>query len=371
MSNIFYSYLEGAEREEAITSAEIDLTLSKLRMMCETVDIQLEANIKDAEYKVLKESGTYEDLQYLIEKANAEATEKKQGIISKIWEVIKSIFNGIVTSLKSAFGKTDLPKTVDTDETDVEKHNALNKVWGHVQKVIQYLKDHKSVSIAALGAAITAIGSTIYVFTKKKSGKTIKTPIETVKGWVNNLTSKCSDVISGIGPNAGEGDDHGGNQILQKLGNALSSWKNSLISLVSNGAQAASSGVQKVADSINTKMTNLGSNNGEQQQDVNNKNKRRRRKRQIVQAQHRQDQSTQQQTTNESVEYEWVYEGEEGFEDGIDEEFITVEEGVMIGGVQITKDSIISDDDFEMVEESVTEEDEAEFEALAVELASL
>lgn len=356
MSNVFYSYLEGEERDCVIEQAETDLKLSKLRSMYEMVEMQLENNIKEAELKVFKESGTYDDLEYLIEEANAEATEKKQGIVKQIWEVIKSIFGGIKTSIEKLFSRNDLPQTIDTDQTDVEKHNMLNKVWRHVQNLIKFIQNHKAVSLAVVGSAVAAVLAAVNVFRKKKSGQVVKTPIETVKGWMTNISTKATEIFNNMKPTGDQsGDDNGSGSALQQLGNALNGWKNSIQSRINAVSQSVKNGVTNVKNSV--------SNGSQDATDATNtkQNKRRRRKQNNATDANAAGQQTQ--TANESVEDEWVYEGEEGFEDGYDEEVVTVSEGTVIGGISITEDMML-DDDTEIVDESAYEEYEHEIEDL-------
>ena len=84
MSDIFKSYLSEDERAVAIEESTYEIQMAKLNAMYEMVDKNLELNMLEAEAKVLTESGTYDDLDYLYEEANAEAVEKKKGIIGKI-----------------------------------------------------------------------------------------------------------------------------------------------------------------------------------------------------------------------------------------------------------------------------------------------
>ncbi|MBQ5524446.1 MAG: hypothetical protein IIT93_02880, partial [Paludibacteraceae bacterium] len=68
MSNTLYldETLTGFEREIAIESAKMDISMQKLDALYEAVDANLQANYKEAELKVYTESGTYDDLAMLV-----------------------------------------------------------------------------------------------------------------------------------------------------------------------------------------------------------------------------------------------------------------------------------------------------------------
>ena len=57
----------------------------KISFMIESLDNQLKINMLEAQYKVVTESGTKEDFEYLYMEAKEEKKEKK-----------KSIFDGII-----------------------------------------------------------------------------------------------------------------------------------------------------------------------------------------------------------------------------------------------------------------------------------
>ena len=76
-TDIYNGYLTGFERELAIEDAEIDNTFSRFDTMWEMVNLEYEQNIRDAELKVFKENGTYDDLLYLYQEAENAAAEKK------------------------------------------------------------------------------------------------------------------------------------------------------------------------------------------------------------------------------------------------------------------------------------------------------
>jgi hypothetical protein len=136
-TTIYNSYLTGNERTEAIEEAEIENQFSKLNLMLEMVNMRLEQNIKDAELKVFRESGTYDDLQYLCEEAENQAAEQKQNIFQKIIGVILRIFNSIGEGIKKLFNIQGNPEDeIEIDKNIVENHNAIVNGWDNVKSGI-------------------------------------------------------------------------------------------------------------------------------------------------------------------------------------------------------------------------------------------
>lgn len=137
-TDIYNGYLTGFERELAIEDAEIDNTFSRFDTMWEMVNLEYEQNIRDAELKVFKENGTYDDLLYLYQEAENAATEKKQGILSKILSFIANIFNtigGWFDKISSA----PVPPDAEQPEVLVTSAKALNEKTGVVGKVLSFI----------------------------------------------------------------------------------------------------------------------------------------------------------------------------------------------------------------------------------------
>lgn len=137
-TDIYNGYLTGFERELAIEDAEIDNTFSRLDTMWEMVNLEYEQNIRDAELKVFKENGTYDDLLYLYQEAENAAAEKKQGILSKILSFIADIFNTIGGWFDKISG-APVPPDAEQPEVLVTSAKALNEKTGVVGKVLSFI----------------------------------------------------------------------------------------------------------------------------------------------------------------------------------------------------------------------------------------
>ena len=228
MSDIFKSYLSEEERAIAIEESTYEIQMAKLNAMYEMVDKNLELNMLEAEAKVLTESGTYDDLDYLYEEANKEAAEKKEGIISKIIGVVKQIWQAITNTITNFFSKNkDVEDEVEVDENDEKRMNALNGVWGKIKQLLNFVRNNGgkiAIGVAALGAVVLG-GFELF----GKEGKKIKKPSSVVKGWIQSIKSKAGEVTSALSSASGDGEEQKkALNILSTVGNKLKKWVTSL-----------------------------------------------------------------------------------------------------------------------------------------------
>ena len=228
MSDIFKSYLSDEERADAIEESIYEIQMAKLNAMYEMVDKNLELNMLEAEAKVLTESGTYDDLDYLYEEANKEAAEKKEGIISKIIGAVKQIWQAITNTITNFFSKNkDAEDEAEVDENDEKRMNALNTVWGKIKQLLNFVRNNGgkiAIGVAALGGVILA-GFELF----GKEGKKIKKPSSVVKGWIQSIKSKAGEVTSALSSANGDGEEQKkALNILSTVGNKLKKWVTSL-----------------------------------------------------------------------------------------------------------------------------------------------
>ena len=263
MSDIFKSYLSEDERDIAIEESTYKIQMAKLNAMYEMVDKNLELNMLEAEAKVLTESGTYDDLDYLYEEANAEAAKKKEGIIAKIVGVVKTIWEKITSAITNLLSKCGIIKDeVEVDANDEKRMNALNAIWGKVKQVLNFVRNNGgkiAVSIAVLGTGIIA-GLELF----GKEGGKVKKPSSVVKGWVQNIKSKAGEVTSALSSAGGDGDEKKkGLEILSEVGEKLKSWIDSLTSKLTGAISSAKEAITGKSDTNGEK--NDGVNPGDKE----------------------------------------------------------------------------------------------------------
>jgi len=139
-ANVYNGYLTGIDRELALEDAEIENMSSRIDTMWKMVNLEYEQNIRDAELKVFRENGTYDDLLYLYQEAENEASEKKQGLISKLFDFIASIFKTIGGWFTQLFGengekKPTPPPEAEQPEVIVTVVNGYTKAKNFIQKL--------------------------------------------------------------------------------------------------------------------------------------------------------------------------------------------------------------------------------------------
>lgn len=238
--SIYNAYLTGEERELAVQEAVINNEYAKYCTLFEMVCLQQEQMERDAELKVFSESGTYDDLAYLIEAAAEEVAEKKDGIIKKIIGAIKSLINTVINKVKSFFGKgLDDNAEIEVPKDAVEKHGLIAKAKSEISAGVANVKSGKYgeaagnfakgvLPILGIGAGATAAAVGAGVLIKKK--------VSEVKQMQQEESDQCSLLKTAI------------DAIESKLG-VIKDFKI---------VQSALTEIKKVVDFINTNINNFG-----------------------------------------------------------------------------------------------------------------
>ena len=185
MSRIYNAYLEGEDRDFAIMEAESNMIFNKLFAMLEMVDMRLELNKEAAEYKVLKESGTYEDLQYLYTEAENEANQEKQGIIQTIINAVKSVISAISNGIKNFFGKHKNDNPNEMIEVDGEAWDKTSKIQSAWNKISAAFSDPKN-ALKLIAEGVALIGGLTFV-----GNKVVK---KVKRSDYNNVIQSISDI---------------------------------------------------------------------------------------------------------------------------------------------------------------------------------
>lgn len=225
MSRIYNAYLEGEDREYAIMEAESNMIFNKLFAMLEMVDIQLELNKEAAEYKVLKESGTYDDLQYLYTEAENEANEKKQSIIQTIANAISSILSSISNGIRNFFNKNknaNPDEMVEVDGEAWDKAQKLDTLWSKIQGVFNSIPNAAKL-VGGIGLAIGGLEFTANVAKKKVK----RSDRDGIGNKIIDIVDKFNGLISQHTPNIIKTlGDKIGNGVISSLRNVANFIKN-------------------------------------------------------------------------------------------------------------------------------------------------
>lgn len=256
--SIFNEYLTGYERELAIEASAFDTEMSKLFTMLEMVELQYNQMVKDAELKVLTESGTYDDLAYLITEAEAEAGKQQQGIFATIINAILGLFTKIGDGIKKLLGMGDDNIDVEVPANTEEKHKEIS---GCIAKIQDGVKDIRGgnwsgavkilegIKIPALLVAGTAgaVGATVAI----KKGK-LNTMINGVSGQVNKLRTTLQEIQK----KSSEGNTIGdkiksdaisfGLKAVEKLSQVILNFTGTLSSLITKAIEKGKGVVNKI-----------------------------------------------------------------------------------------------------------------------------
>lgn len=225
MSNTLYldETLTGFEREIAIESAKMDISMQKLDALYEAVDATLQANYKEAELKVYAENGTYDDLAMLYMEAENDAAEKKGGILSSLFNLIVSICGSIINGIKNIFKKRSGNKSVPQDTVldvateDTKKLDIAGKIIGKAtgfihgiksttkdgcEDFVKFVKDNIGFVVVTGTAATGAVAGTTRLITKKVTKASLEKKIADLTNQLDDL--KKAVIAGKVAVKAGE-----------------------------------------------------------------------------------------------------------------------------------------------------------------------
>ena len=163
MARIYEQYVTGADRDFMVLEREQELFNEKIDFMLESIERERELNKREAEYIVLKENGTYDDLMYLYQEADAEAEGKKKGVFATIFAAIQKLINSIGNALANFgtnFVKKNPEQEIEIDKECLDVSNEIQKTWrenigGGVKVAIKALA--VAMGIGAAGAVVNHI----------------------------------------------------------------------------------------------------------------------------------------------------------------------------------------------------------------------
>ena len=104
---LFKKFIEGIESDSKL----FDLNMMRIDAYCESAFNEFTINMKEAEFKVFKESGTEDDLDYLFEAAKESYGSKLKKAGQKIVENFKKFVSSITNKIKEFFTKNK--KSID------------------------------------------------------------------------------------------------------------------------------------------------------------------------------------------------------------------------------------------------------------------
>lgn len=192
--SIYMEYLEGDDRAFFINQSRAINEINKGFALLEMVNMQYEQMCNDAEFKVLEESGTYDDLEYLYKEAEEATNEQSQGVIAQIWNALVKFFKGIFDFLFGAGGKAEeLPDDAEI-EIPAEIPPAIDQISGFFANPAgAFLKIAGAVSAGSLAVLGAQAG---YMKVTKKQGETW---IQKIQSGLVSAKDAIQEFIGGMG----------------------------------------------------------------------------------------------------------------------------------------------------------------------------
>ncbi len=198
--------------EEMLESEkQLNIDIKKADIFTEASYKNLAINRQEADLKVLTESGTYDDLDYLYEAASEGFVNKVKKAVESIAKSLIKFIQKIVTSVKEAFGSKSAKKTLDSVEKAVKSNSKVkntkitikdgSKAEKEIQKEIDGLRGKLSRFKAGRvsEADIKSVDESISRINKKKAALIAGTTVITVGAAIVLLRKLISETDSDNG----------------------------------------------------------------------------------------------------------------------------------------------------------------------------
>ena len=198
--------------EEMLESEkQLNIAIKKADIFTEASYKNLEINRQEADLKVLTESGTYDDLNYLYEAASEGFVNKVKKAVEKIADSLVEFIDKIVTKVKAVFGTERAKKTLDAVEKAANSNSKVknkkitikdgSKAEKEIQKEIDGLRGKLSRFKAgrASKADIKSVDESIHRINKKKVALITATTAITVGAAIVLLRKLVSETDSNNG----------------------------------------------------------------------------------------------------------------------------------------------------------------------------
>ena len=198
--------------EEMLESEkQLNIAITKADIFTEASYKNLEINRQEADLKVLTESGTYDDLNYLYEAASEGFVNKVKKAVEKIADSLVEFIDKIVTKVKSVFGTERAKKTLDAVEKAANSNSKVknkkitikdgSKAEKEIQKEIDGLRGKLSRFKAGRvsEADIKSVDESISRINKKKVALITGTTVITVGAAIVLLRKLISETDSDNG----------------------------------------------------------------------------------------------------------------------------------------------------------------------------
>lgn len=135
MLDLYEDYGTQKEREDAVMLEQAEIQVERALLAVDTASSMKKLAMRDAECKLVLESGNVTDLVDYYEEAAEETNTKEKGLIQRAWEAILNLIRTIKEKLFGAFRKKAEPdEVVEVDASFLEKHKKLGACVDGIKK---------------------------------------------------------------------------------------------------------------------------------------------------------------------------------------------------------------------------------------------
>lgn len=204
MLNLYEEYESQEEREGAVMLEQANIQMDRALLALETCDAMKNLSMREAECKLVMESGDACDLIDYYEEATEDDAKKEKGLIQRAWEAILNLIKTIKEKLfGAAKKKADPNEEIEVDESFLDRHKKLaacvdtiKKFFAHpVGKIVGLLV--ATTSAVGIFLAVKSVGRT-----KKLKGSQVNTIVDadekalgTIQAGIKQMVGKAIDKV--------------------------------------------------------------------------------------------------------------------------------------------------------------------------------
>ena len=190
MLDLYEEFASQTEREDAVMLEQAEIQMDRAILALDTCSAMKDLAMREAECKLVMESGDACDLIEYYEEATEETKDKEKGLFQRAWEAICKFIENIKEKL---FGKVKAaPGTKqDVDESFLERHKILGKV-------VAGIKNYFAHPVRAILSLIAA-GGVVVLFTNiVKKGKKKTIGADTTNAVIADSEKALDEINTGI-----------------------------------------------------------------------------------------------------------------------------------------------------------------------------
>ena len=212
MVDVLYNEYTGSdefERNLEIEFMKESVALDRTLLILHTIEESAAIRAREAEIRCIEESGNIDVLEGYYREAAEEAEDKEQGIVQKVWELIKQMFKNLkeflVGSKQAKKLREDAAKNVEygLDDEGEETLSYLKKITNAIHggegSLKALLTDKKTWAILVGGGALAGGAVALNVAKNKHKAGELNGIMETIMKILDSGVDKLKSSITAIG----------------------------------------------------------------------------------------------------------------------------------------------------------------------------